>query len=179
MFTTGRIGLLIERGVRMPMSDGTVLVADVWRPEVSEPVATVLHRTPYDRTATPLGGASTDALSLVLDGFAVVVQDIRGCFGSEGSFDAFVNEPSDGADTVDWINRQPWSNGRTGMIGRSYHGLTQWAAAVRRPPGLATIIPAFSPVDYYADWVFPGGVFAYGFNVYSAIYYGADHARQS
>jgi hypothetical protein len=77
-----------------------------------------------------------------------VVQDVRGKFSSDGVFEPMVNEKNDGFDTVEWISRQPWCNGRVGMWGESYYGLASLAAAIAAPPALACIAPG----DIVLDW---------------------------
>ena len=80
-------------------------------------------------------------------GYAFVPQDVRGRFRSEGDPLAFVNEVPDGYDTIDWIARQPWSNGDVGMWGDSYYGFTQWAAVASRHPALKAIVPRVTIAD--------------------------------
>ena len=74
-------------------------------------------------------------------GYAVVVQDVRGRYGSEGAFEPLTQEPDDGDDTIYWIARQPWSNGKVGMVGGSYVGIVQWKAALLNNPHLKAIFP--------------------------------------
>ena len=69
----------------------------------------------------------------------MILQDCRGRFGSDGVFDPSVNEASDGARTVEWAARLPYSNGVVGMWGRSYFAETQWRAASGKPAGLAAL----------------------------------------
>ena len=71
------------------------------------------------------------------DGHAVYVQDVRGRFESEGKWDPFRNEANDGYDTIEWVAKQPWSNGQVGLEGGSYLGHVQWRAATQSPPSLA------------------------------------------
>lgn len=87
------------------------------------PFPTVLMRTPYGRNAGEFGQTL-----LAERGFAVLVQDTRGRFASDGTFVPIQNEREDGAATVEWILRQPWCNGRLGVTGISYLGFTAWAA---------------------------------------------------
>ena len=117
--------LSVERNITIPMRDGVLLTADLYRPAQSGPLPTLLQRTPYNKTAT--GGVwQAFALRAAEAGFAVVVQDVRGRYNSGGEFAAFDQEAIDGYDTCGWIGEQPWSNGRIGMFGGSYVGLTQW-----------------------------------------------------
>ena len=89
-------------------------------------------------------------------GFIVVLQDTRGCFASEGEWDPFTSEASDGFDTVRWAAALPHSNGSVGMFGTSYFAYTQWMAASTKPPELKAISPRMT-------WSDPGdGLFARG-----------------
>jgi putative CocE/NonD family hydrolase len=172
----------IERGVGIPMSDGTVLAADVHRAgEAPRPV--LLQRTPYDRgnvIASYVWGllepnAAIDA------GFTVVIQDVRGRWGSEGRFEPFAAEARDGADTIAWLREQPWCDGRVGMYGMSYVGSTQLLAAGESPEGLFAIAPALTAADYYDGWVYEGGMLALGFALFWTLIDLAPHdiARRS
>ena len=98
-------------------------------------------------------------------GYAVVIQDTRGRFASEGQFYPFLNEMDDGYDTVEWCASQPWSTGKVGMFGRSYVGATQWLAALARPPSLAAIVPGITASDYHEGWTYQGGALQWGFAV--------------
>ncbi len=136
--------VLIERDVEMPMRDGVVLRGDVWRPDVEEPVAAILMRTPYDRN-----GTNSDVLrpfECVGAGFACVVQDTRGRFGSDGDWDIIMwdQEGLDTHDTVEWVAEQPWCDGAVGMSGASYVGIVQWVGAAERPPHLKAFAPAMT-----------------------------------
>src|SRR5262249_37026160 len=105
----------VDTNVNAKMRDGVELTADVYRPEAEGRFPTLLERTPYDRK-----GATPDAMILAAAGYAVVIQDARGRFGSEGEFYPFRHEAQDGYDTIEWAAAQPWSNGRVGMFGGSY-----------------------------------------------------------
>ncbi len=77
----------------------------------------ILMRTPYDKSQAfaRAAGAGGLGMTAVRRGFAVVVQDTRGRYSSEGEFNAFVNEAQDGYDTVEWVAKQAWSDGKVGM----------------------------------------------------------------
>lgn len=151
--------------VPVPMRDGTILYADVHRPAVGGPFPVLLMRTPYDKSNLASINGTMDILRAVRAGYAVVIQDCRGRYASEGEFYAFVNEAADGYDTVEWCAAQPWSTGKVGMYGRSYVGLTQWQAAIARPPHLAAIIPSITAGNYHEGWAYQGGAFELGFNL--------------
>lgn len=128
------------RTTMVTMPDGVGLATDIYHP--ADPVGrpTVLVRLPYDKcgryTFLPEIAAYLTAF-----GFTVVVQDVRGKFRSEGALVPFVHEAADGAATLDWIVDQPWSSGAVGMLGDSYYGFTQWAAAATGHPALKAIVP--------------------------------------
>lgn len=112
---------------QVEMRDGVKLATEVYLPGDLLPgtkVPTILIRTPYGRTKF-----AEPELRFVFRGYAVVAQDCRGRGDSEGEWLPFVHELADGSDTLDWIAAQPWSNGKVGMIGGSYGGFVQWAAA--------------------------------------------------
>jgi putative CocE/NonD family hydrolase len=160
-----RTSIVVECNVPVPMRDGTVLSADVYRAADDRPTPVILTRTPYDKSAVGAIAAGFDPMRAVRAGYTVVVQDTRGRYASEGRFYAFRHEADDGYDTVEWCARQPWSSGPVGMYGRSYVGLTQWQAALRRPPHLAAIVPGITAADYHEGWTYQGGAFELGFNL--------------
>jgi putative CocE/NonD family hydrolase len=90
-------------------------------------------------------------------GYNVVIQDVRGRGDSEGDFYPFRNEGADGADTISWLRTRPESNGRVGMYGFSYQGMTQLLAAAEQPEGLQCISPGMTPCDLYHGWFYQGG----------------------
>jgi len=156
--------LIIDRDIPVEMRDGTVLRADVYRPESDDKWPVLLQRTPYDKNAPRISALLLNPIRAASAGYAVVVQDVRGCFASDGEFYTFRHEPDDGYDTIAWAAAQPWSAGQVGMFGLSYVGATQWLAAITTPPALATIIPVVTASDYYEGWAYQGGAFELGFN---------------
>lgn len=126
--------------IRITLPDGVKLAADLYRPVGLESAPTILTRTPYGRTNVNQIVATLFAER----GFNVLSQDTRGRFGSEGEFEPYVNEASDGEATLAWIAAQPWSNGRIGMWGQSYVGYVQWAAASTGTPHLHALLPAIT-----------------------------------
>ena len=110
-------------------------------------------RTPYGKGAdiTPHHQA------FVEHGYAIVVQDVRGRYESEGAFQPLTQEVHDGDDTLNWIARQPWSDGKIGMMGGSYVGIVQWKAALANNPHLKAIFPVVSGYDDYRDRYYSTG----------------------
>src|SRR5262245_20189901 len=117
-----------EQNVAVPMRDSVVLRADVWRPRGAGPFPVLVYRTPYGKTA---GQTEYSTFRKAVDrGYAVVMQDVRGRFASDGEFAPYLQEGHDGYDTIEWAASQPWSNGSVGTFGLSYPGAVQWLAAV-------------------------------------------------
>jgi len=125
----------------VPMRDGVRLATDIYLPDPPVRRApVVLVRLPYDKCGRYTFMPEI-ARYLNAHGFAAVVQDVRGKFRSEGRAYPFANEAADGSDTLDWIISQSWSDGTVGMLGDSYYGFTQWAAAATGHPALRAIVP--------------------------------------
>ena len=138
-----------ETDVAVAMRDGVTLYADIYRPDTTDPVPVLLQRTPYNKALGSSRMGNLDPIRAASHGYAVVIQDTRGRFASEGEFYPFLNEADDGYDTVEWCASQPWSTGKVGMFGASYVGATQWLAAMAVPPSLAAIVPRITSSDYY------------------------------
>ena len=136
--------VLIENNVENTLPDGTVLRSTVYRPAAGgERFPVLLTRTPYGRDLA-VNSAYFNPATVAARGFAVILQDCRGRFGSDGVFVPSVHEEDDGAATVEWAARLPYSTGKVGMWGRSYFAETQWRAARARPAGLRAIAPGVS-----------------------------------
>ena len=160
-----RFTVHFHRDVPVPMRDGTVLRADVWIPDRGDPVPVLLERLPYDKSVSVVTTveAGIDPLRAVDAGYAVVIQDTRGRYASDGEFAPYVHELRDGADTVQWCAELPFSNGRVGMFGASYFGMTQLLAAAAAPPALQALVPTITGSDFYEGWTYQGGAFQLGF----------------
>lgn len=142
-----------ERDLRVPLSDGVVLLADLYRaPGPPRPRPTVLMRTPYGRD----GLGSIIGSLLARRGFQVLVQSTRGTFGSGGQFRPFLHESSDGLDTLAWVRGQDWCDGRVSMVGPSYVGHTQWAVAPYADPGLCSMNADITASEFTSTF-YPGG----------------------
>lgn len=170
--------IITEKNVPVRMPDGTVLRTDVYRPDVYGRVPVLVERLPYSKEGLPLVAFTVDPLRAAGAGYAVIVQDTRGRYQSEGRFYPFVHEAEDGSATVTWAAHQTWSNGKVGMIGGSYFGATQWLAATRNPEGLAAIAPAVTAADYHEGWAYQGGAFELGFNLYWTLLFLAPDTLQ-
>ncbi|HTX00711.1 MAG TPA: CocE/NonD family hydrolase, partial [Acidimicrobiales bacterium] len=162
--TPERYGIVVSKDVMIPMRDGIRLASDIYRPAAEgEPVEgrypTIVCRTPYDKTDKRY---IEIADFFVPHGYAVVLQDLRDRYRSEGTGDYFhsaaPHNGPDGYDTIEWIATQPFSDGRTGMVGSSYAGITAITAALENPPHLTAIWPDVAPTNNYENQAREGGV---------------------
>lgn len=144
----------LERDVRIPMRDGKTLSADLTRPDVANahrfPILVEYH--PYRKDDVSWSGRDSHWY-LAERGFICVRLDVRGTGGSDGvNTDEYVpQEQEDGYDAVEWLARQPYSNGCVGMFGSSYGGFTAVQVAMNRPPHLKAIAPMYATDDRYTD----------------------------
>lgn len=144
--------------VVIPMRDGVGLATNLFFPENgSPPYPVVLIRTPYNKDWLATYGSYYARY-----GFAVAIQDVRGRWASEGDWEPFVHEGDDGYDAVEWLGTQEWSTGKVGMVGASYSGTAQFAAAIKRPPHLVTIVPSVAAAMPFANVPRDGGALALG-----------------
>jgi uncharacterized protein len=149
----GSPGGLEQLGLSIPMRDGVRLAADIFLPRATGRWPTVLFRTPYNRK----GPSSRSYRWFVRRGYAVVIEDVRGRYASQGVFGPINQEGPDGYDTINWIAEQHWSNTRVAMAGASYLGMAQWWAAVEDNPHLFAIAPLCSGDDDYIDRFYSTG----------------------
>ena len=147
-------GNLETLGLVIPMRDGVHLAADVFRPSATGRWPTILVRTPYSRKSANARGFR----SFLPRGYAVVLEDVRGRWASQGVYGPITQEGPDGYDTINWIAEQPWSNGRVAMAWAApYLGMVQWWAAVEDNPHLAAISPMVSGDDEFTDRYYSSG----------------------
>ncbi len=139
--------------INIPMRDGVMLSTDIYRSPALKRAPVLLMRTPYNKVH-----AKSVAERYAKAGYIAVVQDCRGCYQSKGDFVPYNNEGQDGYDAIEWLEKQPWCNGRIGMWGASYVGATQWQAAVEKPPGLVTIAPVATWSSFYRNLYLGGAV---------------------
>lgn len=147
-FEKGAFRVRVERSHFVPMRDGPRLSMDLYFPEgLDGPLPVILERTPYDKAT--FRKADPDAPVNLLNkawyfashGFVFAVQDQRGKFESEGDYIVLNHDVDDAADTFDWFSRQPWFNGKVGMMGVSIPGAAQIKAAQTLHPALAALVP--------------------------------------
>jgi len=141
-----------------PMRDGIRLATDIYRPRgLSGQAPCILIRTPYGRQSSFPGCAR-----FVQRGFVVAVQDTRGRNDSEGEWLPLHSEVEDGSDTLDFLATQPWCNGDIGMIGGSYLGYVQWAAAASKNPHLKAMVSQVAAGSAFVDMPLRGGTMSSG-----------------
>ena len=140
------------------MRDGVELSTDIYLPEAEGEFPTLLVRDMYSNGTNAL--RQRYAKFATSNGYAFVIQSVRGRYDSGGSWYPYLAEMNDGDDTISWIAKQPWSDGKVGMFGSSYLASVQWLAALNRNPALVAIAPAMSPGNYYRDVAYPGGAFS-------------------
>ena len=146
---------VIRRDVAVPMRDGVALRADLWLPSAEGKFPTLVYRTPYNKA--PVFTTYSLFRGAVARGYAVVAQDVRGRYASDGVYRAYQQEGKDGYDTIEWAAAQPWSNGSVGTFGLSYPGAVQWLAAIESPPHLKAMAPAMTFASPTHFW-YTGGV---------------------
>lgn len=143
----------------VPTENGIKLATSVWLPKHKEgakfPV--ILVRTPYGRKRL-----ASEELRYVQRGYALVAQDVRGREDSEGEWIPFAHEAEDGHATLNWIGSQEWCNGRIGMIGASYGGFVQWAAASKKNPYLKAMVSMVTAGSPFGDIPRKGGTYMSG-----------------
>lgn len=147
--------VVVERGLRVPMRDGTCLGAMLWRPETPGRYPVLVERGPH-RLEWRTGPAGA---YYAARGYVVVSVNLRGCGESEGTFSGPMpgSPAGDGFDTIEWAARQEWSNGRVGMLCGSVSGFTQYQTALEAPPHLtALLVRQAGGFDLYRAFS-PGG----------------------
>jgi len=145
------------------MRDGTELATDIYLPYKEGKYPTIINRTPYNKADYELNVAHL--IKYAQQGYVVVTQDVRGRFSSSGELYAFKNEYNDGADSIEWITKQPWYNGKIGGIGGSYVALTQWQAAQSVGDKFSALLTQVGYSNIYHNWVYTGGAFQLAFNL--------------
>jgi putative CocE/NonD family hydrolase len=140
---TNALSVRIDKNIAIPMRDGVILRADVWRPNDDNAYPALLSRTPYQKERM-VGNDFLPYDQAAAAGYVVVVQDTRGRFASDGEWEGFMwhREAPDTYDTVEWVAGQPWCNGNVGLWGISYLAAICWLGAMERPPHLKAIAPA-------------------------------------
>ena len=169
--------IIVEKDVRIPMRDGTVLYADVFRPETTDKVPVIFNISVYQKDklwvppadlgeeANPyMNWETVNPLWWCPRSYACVRVDARGAGRSPGKSEpSSYQEGLDSYDAIEWIAKRDWCSGSVGMLGISYHASSQWRAANLKPPSLKAIMPWEGRADQYRDQAYHGGIFALGF----------------
>jgi predicted acyl esterase len=170
--------MIIEKDVKIPLRDGAVLYADVFRPENGdETFPAIMSLGPYQKDklwippddleekANPyMAWETANPLWWCPRGYACVRVDARGSGKSPGKSEPnSYQEAIDYYDAIEWMAKRGWCNGNIGTLGISYHANSQWRAASLQPPSLKAIIPWEGRADLYRDQAFHGGILALGF----------------
>jgi putative CocE/NonD family hydrolase len=174
---------IVDQKVMMPMRDGVRLATDIYRPKGDDPVPIVFSRTPYNFNTYGNGEMNTrgmqTALEWVKKGYAYVVQNERGRFFSEGEWDILGTPLSDGYDAMEWMSKQPWSNGKIGTLGCSSTAEWQMAVASMNHPAHAALVPQGfgAGVGRIGEFFEQGNFFRGGANqmLFTAWLYGTQH----
>jgi putative CocE/NonD family hydrolase len=155
----------VEQSGYLEARDGTRLRYHVIRPDGPGPFPVLVNYEGYAAGSNASdNGVSIYTNRLLERGYAVMGVSVRGTGCSQGEFDPFdLTMGTDGHDAVEWAARQPWSDGRVGMIGVSFGGITQLLTAATQPPHLRAIAPSSALSDLYRDVAYPGGVLEYDF----------------
>ena len=183
--TTAQDGMTIDWDVEIPVDDGVVLRADVFRPTGAEPCPVLLTYGPYAKGLSFQEGypsawqkmvashpdvarGSTnkyqnwevvDPEKWVPHGYVCVRVDSRGAGRSPGFIDHFSpRETRDFYECIEWAAQQPWSNGRIGLSGISYYAINQWHVASLQPPHLTAMCIWEGAADWYRDMTHHGGI---------------------
>lgn len=149
------------KNVMIPMQDGVRLATDIYLPKTVGKYPVIIIRTPYGKSFT-LPTNTYIAHLFAGQGYAVMIQDVRGKYGSEGEFSPYAQEALDGHQTITWAGEAPWSNGKVALVGLSYPGSCAWLAARYNNPYLKTIVPMFTSHDTYSKWIEQGMPFLKG-----------------
>jgi hypothetical protein len=165
--------LIVEKDVKIPLRDGTNIIADVFRPNAGdERVPVIMNIGPYqkDKVWVPMPNVeekpnpymnweTANPLWWCPRGYALLRVDSRGSGKTPGASDPISHQEAlDAYDCIEWIARQPWCNGNVGTMGVSYHALFQWRVAALQPPSLKAIIPWEGWADTYRDVAYHGGI---------------------
>lgn len=155
-----------EKRVAIKMRDGVTLYADVYHPVTEEKTPTIMVRIPFADTFSNRMKSGVIARYWARRGYHVVIQGTRGRYQSEGEFYPLRNERLDGIDTLKWLNKQVWFDGRLGMWGGSAFGYSQWALYDQQLPGPDALNIQIASTSFY-DMFYPGG----GFSLESALFW--------
>jgi putative CocE/NonD family hydrolase len=153
-------GVTVERGLAVPLPDGTRLAADVYRPAAAGPVPALVSCYPYRKDDIIGSLFEGTRIRLAERGYATVFADMAGTGASDGDYGESFDLAREGADTaqvIEWAAGQDWCDGDVGAWGVSYGGMTALAAAAQQPPHLRAVVAVYATTDIYRDTIAPGG----------------------
>ncbi len=154
-----------QRNIMVPLTDRVHLATDLYLPGGSPgPWPAIVERTPYDKLGAEL---VLTAKYLAGHGYAVILQDVRGRYASEGEWYPFGNEGPDGVETVGWVRAQPWCDGHVATMGLSYSSCTQTSLAAMNPPGLSAQFVSQGFHNYHTASMRQGGALEVRFLFYA------------
>ena len=148
-FPPPKFRLKIDHSIMVEMKDGIRLASDIYRPKHEGKFPVIIARTPYDKKSHPYDYI---AELIATQGFVFIIQDVRGKYASGGYFIPYQHEGSDGHETIEWAEKQKWSDGNIGLFGFSYLGTCAWLTTARVHPALKTIVSMFTTQDTYFTW---------------------------
>jgi hypothetical protein len=151
-----------EDNIETPLRDGVILRGNLYTPLSSAAAKgttypVLIFRTPYSKDDVDPYDEKTFR-NAVKRGYAVLMQDVRGRYASDGDYNPYQNETNDGYDTIEWAAVQSWSDGNVGTFGLSYPGGVQWLSAIATPPHLKAMVPAMVP-STMNQCIYFGGIF--------------------
>ncbi|MFC2007011.1 CocE/NonD family hydrolase [Chloroflexota bacterium] len=185
------------------MRDGVRLATDIHLPAkngkpVEGKLPTLLNRTPYstrgpaiahegkvppfydrktyNRPGIPIVPTNGEPEFFARRGYAVVLQNVRGRFGSEGEFNPYINDDRDGYDCIEWAAKQPWSNSCIGTYGSSYGAMCQGGTALLKPPHLKALFFQGGSLNYHADTEGTAGAFRLAHNLLYSLFLASEQA---
>ena len=171
--------IVIDYDVAIPLRDGTIVKADVHRPKAEGKFPALMEGTPYGKKMSSEMSKGTHEF-FVPRGYVVVTWESRGRFNSEGVFNPHLQEQNDCYDVVEWMAKQPWSNGKVATIGVSYMGQVQLNTAISQPPHLTCAVPGLTAADLWREWYYRGGALEYVFAAsWSSLTLGPDLAKRN
>jgi len=158
----------IERHVTLRTSDGTELATDIFHPIGPEKTPAILVRLPYSRTLYNRMAESVVGTFWAERGYTALLQGTRGRYESGGAYYPLLHERQDGIDTLRWLKRQSWFNGKLALWGGSYFGFTQWVVSDQSDPAPSAMMISIASSQFY-DMFYPGGAFSLESALYWAV----------
>lgn len=171
--------IIVDYDVAIPLRDGIIVKADVHRPKADGKFPALMEGTPYGKKSSSEMAKGTHKF-FVPRGYVVVTWESRGRLNSGGVFNPHAQEKNDCYDVVEWMAKQPWSNGKVAPIGISYMGQVQFNTTIGQPPHLVCAVPGLTAADLWREWYYRGGAMEYVFIAsWSSLTLGPDLAKRN